>query len=95
MSSRSKRSRGSCRRIGVPSPEGVVLPFTSEMPSESDPRLGQAQLMGWLEGLFHGIQTAMFNQQEMARGQFTEMRRHALEAASGTGAPSAGPSPYL
>ena len=75
--------------------EEVVLPFTSDMPSESELRLAQAQLVGWLEGLFHGIQAALFTQQAMAQGQFAEMRRGALEAPSGAGIPPATPSPYL
>jgi hypothetical protein len=62
----------------------VVLPFTSEAPSESELRLAQAQLVGWLEGLFHGIQATLFTQQAMAQGQFEEMRRRrAIEAAQG------------
>ena len=73
----------------------VVLPFTSDMPSESELRLAQAQLVGWLEGLFHGIQAAMYNQQAVAQGQFAEMRRSVPEAASGGGRPRATPSPYL
>ena len=73
----------------------VVLPFTSEMPSESELRLAQAQLVGWLEGLFHGIQAALFTQQAVAQGEFAEMRRRALGDASGTGIPSTTPSPYL
>ena len=51
-------------------------------PSESELRIAQAQLVGWLEGLFHGIQTALFAQQMAARAQFEEMRRRALPPAS-------------
>jgi hypothetical protein len=67
----------------------VVLPFTSEAPSESELRLAQAQLVGWLEGLFHGIQATLFTQQAMAQSQLEEVRRRrALEAAQGvTGGP--------
>jgi hypothetical protein len=68
----------------------VVLPFTSDPPSESELRLAQAQLVGWLEGLFHGIQATLFTQQAMAQGQLEEMRRRALEPA-----PRAVPGPYL
>lgn len=71
---------------GVLSPElrqeltDVVLPFSSDAPSESELRISQAQLVGWLEGLFHGIQATLFTQQAMAQQQFEEMRRrHALE----------------
>ena len=38
-------------------------------------RIAQAQLVGWLEGLFHGIQTALFAQQMAARAQLEQMRR--------------------
>ena len=41
----------------------VVLPFTADTPTESELRIAQAQLVGWLEGLFHGIQATMFTQQ--------------------------------
>jgi hypothetical protein len=50
----------------------VVLPFTSEAPSESELRLAQAQLVGWLEGLFHGIQATLFTQQAAAQQQLEE-----------------------
>ncbi len=54
----------------------LSLPFTEEAtPSESELRIAQAQLVGWLEGLFHGIQTAMYAQQMAARAQFEQMRR--------------------
>ena len=53
----------------------VVLPLTGDTPSESELRLAQAQLVGWLEGLFHGIQATLFTQQAMAQSQFEEMRR--------------------
>jgi hypothetical protein len=59
--------------------ERVSLPFADDaVPSESELRIAQAQLVGWLEGLFHGIQTALFAQQMAARAQFEEMRRRAL-----------------
>ncbi|HEX6312075.1 MAG TPA: proteasome activator, partial [Acidimicrobiia bacterium] len=53
----------------------VSLPFSAETPSESELRLAQAQLVGWLEGLFHGIQATLFTQQAMAQAQLEEMRR--------------------
>jgi proteasome activator-like protein len=73
----------------------VVLPFTSDAPTESELRLAQAQLVGWLEGLFHGIQATLFTQQAMAQGQLEEMRRRrALEASQGAmGVPPPGISP--
>lgn len=59
--------------------ERLSLPFTeNSVPSDAELRIAQAQLVGWLEGLFHGIQTAMFAQQVAARAQFEEMRRRAL-----------------
>jgi hypothetical protein len=59
--------------------ERLTLPFTDEStPSDAELRIAQAQLVGWLEGLFHGIQTALFAQQMAARVQLEEMRRRAL-----------------
>ncbi len=58
--------------------ERLTLPFNDASPSESELRIAQAQLVGWLEGLFHGIQTALFAQQMAARMQLEEMRRRAL-----------------
>jgi hypothetical protein len=56
--------------------ERLSLPFTDEVtPSDSELRIAQAQLVGWLEGLFHGIQTAIYAQQLQARGQLEQMRR--------------------
>jgi hypothetical protein len=54
----------------------LSLPFTEDnVPSEGELRIAQAQLVGWLEGLFHGIQTALFAQQMAARAQLEQMRR--------------------
>jgi hypothetical protein len=56
--------------------ERLSLPFNEEhTPSESELRIAQAQLVGWLEGLFHGIQTAIYAQQVAARAQFEQIRR--------------------
>jgi hypothetical protein len=56
--------------------ERLSLPFAEdEVPSESELRIAQAQLVGWLEGLFHGIQTTLFAQQMAARAQLEQMRR--------------------
>jgi Protein of unknown function (DUF2587) len=56
--------------------ERLSLPFADdEVPSESELRIAQAQLVGWLEGLFHGIQTTLFAQQMAARAQLEQMRR--------------------
>jgi hypothetical protein len=56
----------------------LTLPFGTEVPSEAELRIAQAQLVGWLEGLFHGIQTALFAQQMAARAQLEQMRGRAL-----------------
>src|SRR5829696_613961 len=57
----------------------LTLPFEdSSTPSDAELRIAQAQLVGWLEGLFHGIQTALFAQQMAARVQLEDMRRRAL-----------------
>lgn len=64
----------------------LSLPFDeSTVPSEGELRIAQAQLVGWLEGLFHGIQTALVAQQMAAQAQLAEMRRRALPAGQGTG----------
>jgi hypothetical protein len=55
--------------------ERLSLPLTEEAPSESELRIAQAQLVGWLEGLFHGIQTAIYAQQMASRAQLEQMRR--------------------
>jgi hypothetical protein len=56
--------------------ERLSLPFADDdVPSESELRVAQAQLVGWLEGLFHGIQTTLFAQQMAARAQLEQMRR--------------------
>jgi len=56
--------------------ERITLPFSDDItPSDAELRIAQAQLVGWLEGLFHGIQTALFAQQMAARAQLEQMRR--------------------
>jgi Protein of unknown function (DUF2587) len=56
--------------------ERLSLPFSeNSTPSDAELRIAQAQLVGWLEGLFHGIQTALFAQQMAARVQLEQMRR--------------------
>jgi hypothetical protein len=72
----------------------VTLSFSSETPSGDELRIAQAQLVGWLEGLFHGIQATMFTQQIQAQRQFEEMRnRRTLDI--GTGAGERTPGAYL
>lgn len=56
----------------------TLAPPISGIPSDAEMRVAQAQLVGWLEGLFHGIQAAMFAQQAAARAQFEELRRRGL-----------------
>jgi hypothetical protein len=77
--------------------ERLSLPFSEDaVPSDAELRIAQAQLVGWLEGLFHGIQTALFAQQMAARAQLEEMRRRALPM--GSAPPGVGPQttgPYL
>jgi hypothetical protein len=68
----------------------VMLPFDDSIPSESELRIAQAQLVGWLEGLFHGIQATMMTQQMMAQQQLELMRRKALPP--GQQGPGTGPT---
>ena len=68
--------------------ERLALPFSDDsVPSDAELRIAQAQLVGWLEGLFHGIQTALFAQQMAAQAQLEQMRR-----ALPMGGPGAGPA---
>jgi hypothetical protein len=60
----------------------LTLPFDSEIPTDAELRVAQAQLVGWLEGLFHGIQAAMFTQQA-AQAQVEEARRRGLPMGPG------------
>lgn len=70
----------------------VTLPFSSETPSDAELRIAQAQLVGWLEGLFHGIQATLFTQQMQAQRQFEDVRsRRALDM----GQPERTPGAYL
>ncbi|CUR55648.1 conserved hypothetical protein [metagenome] len=68
----------------------LIAPFSSATPTESELRIAQAQLVGWLEGLFHGIQTAIYAQQVAARAQLEQMR--ALPPGMGV-PPGAQPGP--
>ncbi|MFY9783093.1 MAG: proteasome activator [Acidimicrobiales bacterium] len=56
----------------------VSIPFSADVPSESELRIAQAQLVGWLEGLFHGIQASLFAQQAAAAAQLEKMRDRSL-----------------
>jgi hypothetical protein len=66
----------------------LAIPFDADagVPSESELRVAQAQLVGWLEGLFHGIQATLFAQQTAARQQLDMMQRsQALPSGQGPG----------
>jgi hypothetical protein len=73
--------------------ERIALPFNEDVaPTDAELRIAQAQLVGWLEGLFHGIQTALFAQQMAAQQQLQQIRRalppgHAPEEGPGMAAP--------
>ena len=76
--------------------ERLTLPFTEDtIPSDAELRIAQAQLVGWLEGLFHGIQTALFAQQMAARQQLEQMRQLPPGAVPGPGAGGPGTGQYL
>jgi hypothetical protein len=65
--------------------ERMALPFDGDTPSDAELRIAQAQLVGWLEGLFHGIQATLMSQQMAARAQLEEMRQRGLPSAGETG----------
>jgi Protein of unknown function (DUF2587) len=80
--------------------ERLSLPFDDDTtPSEAELRVAQAQLVGWLEGLFHGIQTTLFAQQMAARAQLEQMRRALppgiIPAEQEQQQPHRGSGPYL
>jgi hypothetical protein len=71
----------------------VSIPFDTDTPSDAELRIAHAQLVGWLEGLFHGIQATLVAQQVAARAQLDEMRQRSL---SGGPDPTDGrPGTYL
>ena len=71
----------------------IVLPFDGDtVPSDAELRIAQAQLVGWLEGLFHGIQTVLFAQQMAARAQLEQIRR-ALPPGAAQAMPGMPPGP--
>jgi hypothetical protein len=63
----------------------LALPFDQDAPSDAELRIAQAQLVGWLEGLFHGIQATLFAQQMQARQQLEQMGQRGLPSANATG----------
>lgn len=74
----------------------LASPFDEGTPSEAELRVAQAQLVGWLEGLFHGIQATLFAQQMAARSQLEELRQRGLPPGAAEGDDRGGrPSPYL
>jgi hypothetical protein len=83
--------------------ERLSLPFTEDaIPSDGELRIAQAQLVGWLEGVFHGLQAALVAQQMAARVQLEQMRRGALppgqsgnDSSDGIGASGPGHGQYL
>ena len=78
--------------------ENLAIPFEG-VPSEAEIRVAQAQLVGWLEGLFHGIQAALWTQHMQARAQLDEMRRRSLPSGQqlppGQPGQPGGPGQYL
>ncbi|HZQ27110.1 MAG TPA: bacterial proteasome activator family protein [Acidimicrobiales bacterium] len=72
----------------------LAAPFDEGPPTEAELRVAHAQLVGWLEGLFHGIQATLFAQQMQARAQLEEMRQRALPAG-GPEQPGIRPPGYL
>jgi len=83
--------------------ERLTLPFTEDsVPSDGELRIAQAQLVGWLEGVFHGLQAALVAQQLAARSQLDQMRRGMLPPGSSqsdrsglSGNPGSGTGQYL
>ena len=67
----------------------------SATPTEAELRVAQAQLVGWLEGLFHGIQAALFSQQMAAQAQLEEMRRRGLPPGPSITGDNPRPGTYL
>jgi Bacterial proteasome activator len=89
-----QRSVGELREVLSPDLQeelAMLAPPMEGVPTEAEIRVAQAQLVGWLEGLFHGIQAALFSQQAAARAQFEELRRRGLPG--GQPQPGQGPQP--
>lgn len=75
--------------------ERLALPFTEGTPSDAELRIAQAQLVGWLEGLFHGIQTAFVAQQMAAQAQLQAMQRGLPMGRGGQGGPGGPQQPGM
>lgn len=63
----------------------LALPFGDDAPTDAELRIAHAQLVGWLEGLFHGIQATLFAQQLAARQQLDQMRQVGSGSLGDTG----------
>ncbi len=74
--------------------ERLTIPLSQGAPSESEIRIAQAQLLGWLEGIFQGIQAAIATQQMQAAAQLDEIRRRGLQAPRAESHPEP-TGPYL
>ncbi|HAX80993.1 MAG TPA: DUF2587 domain-containing protein [Actinobacteria bacterium] len=61
----------------------LFTPMSSDTVTEPELRIAQAQLVGWLEGLFAGIQATLWSQQAAAASQLQQLRTRAIEAQSG------------
>jgi hypothetical protein len=72
----------------------MLTPPMEGVPTEAEIRVAQAQLVGWLEGLFQGIQAALFTQQAAARAQFDELRRRGLPGGQPMPGQQQPPSPH-
>ena len=93
----SRKRLKEIHRNSIKELERLTLPFTGDKtPSDAELRISQAQLVGWLEGLFHGIQTAIYAQQMAARAQFEQIRRAlppGVTIATGQPGQPGGPGP--
>jgi len=94
-----ERALGELKEVLSPDLQEELDTFAPPMqgvPTESEIRVAQAQLVGWLEGLFHGIQAALFAQQAAARSQFEQLRRRGLPAGEpGSSGPDDARGQYL
>ena len=73
----------------------MSMPLGEGVPSEAELRVAQAQLVGWLEGLFHGIQATLFAQQVAAQNQLQQMRQRGLPPGAGEVPADGRPGTYL
>lgn len=71
---------------------GLFVPLSTDTSTEAEVRVAQAQLVGWLEGLFAGIQASLWSQQAAAANQLQQLRMRAIEAQK---VPGDAPGQYL